>query len=107
MPCNPPPAWMNGFMQFSFQNRINSAGRGVNGLTCTSWYRTPFENQAVGGHKFSQHQVGWAIDVTGPVDQQQLFGKRARLAGLNVVHESDHTHIQLVGAGVLESLFGR
>lgn len=106
MPCNPPPNWMRGFASFSFQNRINSAGRGVNNLTCTSWYRTPAENAAVGGHKFSQHQVGWAIDVTGPVTDQQWFGKRARLAGLHVVHEDDHTHIQLVGAGVLQALLG-
>jgi len=73
-------------------------------LTATSWWRSAARNAAVGGHPYSQHLVGWALDVAGP-DQQQ-FAKRARQLGLIAVQEADHVHVQLFPAGILQRLFG-
>jgi hypothetical protein len=92
-----------GFAAWSFAQRASWASRGTD-VTPTSWYRNPAENKAVGGKQFSQHLVGWAVDVVG--EDQQAFAKRARIAGLTVVMGDTHTHVQLFPPGILRSLLG-
>jgi len=60
----------------------------------TSWFRTPWHNEAVGGVPYSQHQIGWAFDIrpVNPFVWNTLlkipFGFRK--------NEGDHIHVQLV-----------
>jgi len=101
MPCNPPSAQVAQVVPHlqHFASIASWAAQGLD-VTCTSWFRTPAENFAVGGDEFSQHLVGWGMDVAGPGSLQ--FASRARLAGLPVVNEGDHIHIQLFPAGTLQ-----
>ncbi len=73
-------------------------------LWATSWYRTSDHNREVGGAPYSQHLVGWALDVAG-ADQFE-FARRAEHTGLIVVRERDHVHVQVFPAGVLQRLQG-
>lgn len=101
MPCRPPPKFLQQFAFHAFRQAALLAGRNAD-VTCTSWYRNPIENAAVGGDRFSQHQLAWAIDVVGPGATQ--FAKSARTFGLTAVVESDHVHVQLLPAGLLRRL---
>lgn len=103
MTVRPPPPMFYGPPLFSFYQRVLAAGS-EGDLTPTSWYRSPIENARVGGDPFSQHQLGWALDVVGP--DATGFAKRARLTGLTAVVESDHVHIQLFPAGIVRLLLG-
>jgi len=101
MPCVFPPIGANLAGLREFVPRFNWAVEGSVG-ECTSWWRSTADNARVGGHPFSQHLIGWAADVTGP--HQDAIAKRARLAGMVAVKESDHTHIQLLPAGILQTM---
>ena len=63
----------------------------------TSWYRGPVRNEAVGGHRQSQHLLGLAFDVVGP-DLAQLQAD-LRVAGFNTVTYPDHVHAQALRSG--------
>lgn len=65
----------------------------LNGLTITSWWRSPWRNAAVGGKPWSQHQYGFGFDVV-PVSEKN----RELLAGLGlkVIDEGDHLHAQIL-----------
>lgn len=102
MPLLAPPFQFNGLVTFSFVNRLTWAGRNAD-VEATSWWRSPAENARVGGDLFSQHLVGWALDVVGPGSQD--FAKRARIAGLTVVTEPTHVHVQVFPKGILRTLF--
>lgn len=65
----------------------------AHGLRVTSWLRTPWKNQEVGGTAKSLHLIGWAADVI-PVNVA-LQRLRKWLPFAKFVVEGDHVHIQL------------
>lgn len=71
-------------------------------LHISSWWRDPGSNASVGGHPQSQHLVGLAMDVGGPIAARELYAQHARNF-LHVVEESDHVHVQYWAAGLLAS----
>jgi hypothetical protein len=64
-------------------------------FTITSWYRSPWKNENVGGLKTSWHLIGWAWDIL-PVNQDSI-NKITKL-GLHYLNEENHIHIQLFKA---------
>lgn len=73
----------------------------------TSWWRSPFENQRVGGNKDSQHLVGLALDVVPGKPSFKLAvseaSSRFMEAGFITVPSERHLHIQTFPAGLLRS----
>ena len=73
----------------------------------TSWWRSPFENQRVGGLPDSQHLVGLAFDVVPGKPGFKLAvseaSSRFMEAGFITVPAERHLHIQTFPAGVLRS----
>lgn len=74
----------------------------------TSWFRTPFENQRVGGQDDSQHLVGLALDVVPGKPSLKLAvseaSSRFMEAGFITVPSERHLHIQTFPAGLLRSV---
>jgi len=68
----------------------------------SSWFRTPVDNQRVGGRPFSQHQLGLAIDLVtdNPIALENELDRR----GLVAIRETDHVHVQAYAAGTVSSL---
>lgn len=98
----PPPWILHRRAHDFFVGAVNAAGRDLN-VELTSYWRSREQNELVGGHPWSQHLVGWAIDVAGP--DEALFAERVERSGLIAVFEIDHLHVQLLPAGGLEALF--
>jgi hypothetical protein len=61
----------------------------LQGMTITSWWRSPWKNAEVGGVPDSKHLVGLAWDVV-PVTREN----EAKLSalGLKVINEGNHLH---------------
>ena len=76
----------------------------------TSWWRSPHGNEEVGGHRYSRHMIGEAVDwnwseaelkATEFTDskghrtngRERLLVMAPRL-GLKVLDEDDHVHVQ-------------
>ena len=63
--------------------------------TLTSWYRDVARNAACGGVPTSKHLRALAIDVV----PARMYALRAvvgfQQAGLRVLHEGDHLHVEL------------
>ncbi len=96
-----PPSWAYQWFPVSgFIQRASRAGSASPG-TWTSFYRTPSQNASVGGHPWSQHLVGLAADHA---PASRWFRTAAREAGLVVVNEGTHDHVQGWRAGTLERL---
>lgn len=85
----------------AFVRQLTAAASGLE-VSATSWYRSPERNAQVGGSPWSQHLVGWGLDVVGPGANQ--FAKAVRARGMIAVVEADHVHVQLFPAGVLRGL---
>lgn len=102
MTVKAPPWILHHGAHVFFGGTLMHAAEGLD-LELTSYWRSREENDLVGGHPWSQHLVGWAIDVIGP--DTEIFAERVRFAGLVPVHEIDHLHVQLLPAGALEALF--
>lgn len=66
----------------------------------TSLFRDPIENSRVGGHPRSQHLLGFALDVAGMANLEDIAA-RGRFVGLVTIRESDHVHFQLFPAGTI------
>jgi uncharacterized protein YcbK (DUF882 family) len=81
---------------------INPIGLVDPSARVTSWYRDADHNRSVGGSPQSQHLYGFALDITS--DRPELVIAAARSAGLHVVDEMDHIHLQLFPAGFLADL---
>jgi hypothetical protein len=62
------------------------------GLTVTSWYRTPWKNASVEGKMFSLHLIGWAFDII-PVNK--AIHDTLAIWPFKFVVESDHIHLQI------------
>ena len=63
--------------------------------SCTSWYRTPARNLAVGGKPTSRHLDGYAVDLVAddPLDDALLVND-AHARGLRALRESNHVHLE-------------
>ena len=66
----------------------------LHGMTVTSWWRSFWHNDDVGGVKSSLHQLGLAWDIV-PVTQENIDTLSA--LGLTVINERDHLHAQIWG----------
>jgi hypothetical protein len=63
---------------------------GKTGATITSWWRSPFHNEEVGGRPGSLHVLGWAVDLTPATKEIE---DAARAVGFPVVvNEGNHIH---------------
>lgn len=67
---------------------------GVPGLRITSWWRSPWKNEKVGGVLNSRHQVGLAFDVVpasrSTIDALQQIGFK------KILDEGNHIHVEVV-----------
>jgi hypothetical protein len=100
-----PPAQLLGPLQAFYShlwNRVELMARGDPSLWPTSWFRTEAHNASVGGHRDSQHLLGFAIDVT--TERPDYVAEYCEALGLVPVVELDHVHIQIFPAGFLRSL---
>lgn len=61
----------------------------------TSWYRTPWKNNEVGGLAGSAHLIGWACDIIPVTDERE---QAARAIFPVVVNEGDHLHVSVFRA---------
>lgn len=71
-----------------FYFRIRSQG-----MTITSWWRSPWHNAEVGGVKNSLHMIGLAWDI---IPASAYNAAKLRSMGLRVIDEYDHLHAQIV-----------
>lgn len=107
MSIQPPPdrfvrAWRKQYEEFI--RRLKAAASVVPGSTVTSWWRSPTHNRDVGGAIYSQHLLGFAVDVVSP--NPVRFANAVRSVGLVAIDEGDHVHVQAYPSGLLPpSLF--
>lgn len=69
-------------------------------VVVTSWYRTPEDNQRVGGNPESLHLQGLAVDLRlgdGATNVAAMWLD----AGLDAVQETDHWHLEWDGPGTI------
>ncbi len=69
----------------------------LRGFKVTSWWRTPWHNEEVGGVKNSLHLIGWAWDIVpgGKVGIDD-FKKRFPLPTGTVIDEGNHIHVEVL-----------
>lgn len=82
----------------AFLNRLVDGVRdGRTWVQISSWYRSPNENQRVGGSRTSQHQLGLAFDLVAgnPIALERALDRQ----GIVAVVEGDHVHVQAFPAG--------
>lgn len=91
------PTWWRPYV-VEFVKRAYPIGEDLN-VAISSFHRTRSKNTEVGGAESSQHLLAIAWDVVGP--DVALYAARARRAGLVVVEEGDHVHVQRFARGVL------
>jgi len=100
----PPPellatAWFPWILNFYW--RVAPAVMSFAGTGVTSWFRTPEMNRMAGGASESQHLFGLAMDIVAPPQFKHAVVRALRGAGLVVVEEKRHVHVQLFPAGAL------
>lgn len=62
-------------------------------LKVTSWWRSPWSNDEVGGVKYSKHLIGWAFDIV-PVND--ITGAKLNRMGFSkIINEGDHFHVEI------------
>lgn len=97
-----PPDWMLREYLWYYQQlieRVNWAAGAFPDIGLSSWFRDEASNAAVGGHPFSQHRLGFAVDLTTAWKGE--LADRIRSAGLIPLVEGDHVHVQIFLAGTL------
>lgn len=100
MSARPPPLavlraearWLQVFLPL-----VSFLLRNVPGLSISSWYRDPVQNEAAGGVRTSLHLRGLAMDLTGPFASRMLVGNVWRAVGLDAVQYDSHVHLELDG----------
>jgi hypothetical protein len=70
-------------------------------IVATSWWRSPSNNAAVGGHPRSQHLLGLAVDVVLPPSERADFVALCEYVGLVAIDEGTHVHVQRFPAGTV------
>lgn len=63
------------------------------GFRVTSWFRSPWKNERVGGTWNSLHMIGWAFDV---IPANEAVASKLRNLGLKTLNEGDHIHAQVI-----------
>lgn len=91
------PTWWRPYV-VDFVRRAYPIGEDLN-VAISSFHRTRSHNVEVGGAETSQHLLAIAWDVVGP--DALVYAQRARAAGLVVIEEGDHVHVQRYPRGVL------
>lgn len=63
-------------------------------LTVTSWWRSPWHNDEVGGITYSKHLLGLAFDIV-PVND--ITGQILKKMGFaNIINEQTHFHAEIL-----------
>jgi hypothetical protein len=70
----------------------------------TSYWRDPYLNQRVGGHPYSQHLVGLALDAQPFSGDLRNLEVAFQNQGLKTVVYQSHVHTQFWKAGTLERI---
>jgi len=99
-----PGLWLNWI--FAADQALREIDDDAGGDTViTSWFRTPLENQRVGGNPDSQHLLGLALDVVPGKPSFKLAvseaSSRFMEAGFITIPAEKHLHIQTFPAGLL------
>lgn len=66
----------------------------IPGITITSWWRTPWHNEEVGGVPNSRHQLGLAFDIV-PVTNE-VKTQVAALGFSKMIDEGSHIHVEII-----------
>jgi uncharacterized protein YcbK (DUF882 family) len=100
--------WSPGVWQYFF-NAVNGALSPMpERITLTSWWRSAAQNVSVGGVDDSQHLAGLAADLVFPTLTSRRTGiARLQAAGLGVLDEGDHVHVQVFQADVARQLLAQ
>jgi Peptidase M15 len=95
----PPPeleaAW--GPLYREFLERVSAGAAGIPVSAVTSWWRSRSRNSSVGGAIYSQHLLGFALDLVTP--RPTALVKSLNAVGLVAIDEGDHVHVQAYRAG--------
>lgn len=77
-------------------------------VSWVNWWRSSSHNARVGGAPTSQHLLGLAVDVV-PIEPRARarIAQALRTAGLVVIDEGDHLHVQLSAAGTWDAVIAR
>jgi uncharacterized protein YcbK (DUF882 family) len=78
-------------------NLTAAAGDETDLLVITSWWRSPLRNVEVGGVAHSQHLLGTAFDVDGPLASIARMRARALRLNWQVLgpYQDSHLHLQV------------
>lgn len=67
----------------------------LQGFTVTSWLRTPWHNDEVGGVANSKHLIGWAFDIV-PGGSDTVKQKLKNLGFSKILDEGNHIHVEIL-----------
>lgn len=67
----------------------------LQGFTVTSWLRTPWHNDEVGGVANSKHLIGWAFDIV-PGGSDTVKQKLRNMGFKTVFDEGNHVHVEIL-----------
>jgi hypothetical protein len=94
------PEWWRPYFE-TFVSRAHELVRAT-GAQPTSFIRSTYDNQRVGGASNSQHLVGTGLDLVPRMgSSNSIVAARARSLGLVAIDEGDHVHVQLFQANTL------
>jgi len=95
-------AWRPIYEQFL--SRVRDGAASVPKVVASSWWRSRSRNATVGGALYSQHLLGFALDLVTPTPRALVVALVSQ--GLHAIDEGDHVHVQAFPPGALpRSLF--